>query len=160
MPMYNIGFSEKLIEAGNAIIKDDRASADARRAVLYLSLLSSEITLKALLEKAGVDVKIIKKRSHRLHELLSDIGKCKIPVKIGNSKRWASANRIRSILVDKRYRNATVGHLLEANKIGLSKYPDEIRYGDKLFHYPPLMMLKAATKSLEWAKEHWETIRI
>ena len=42
MQEYNIGFSEKLIEAAQVIVKDGLQSVDAKRTVLYLSLLSCE----------------------------------------------------------------------------------------------------------------------
>lgn len=160
MPEYDIGFSEKLIEAGNLILKEDHNSVDAHRTVLYLSLLSCEITLKALLEKAGMQVNIIRKRSHKLQELLLDLSKCKVLVEIGNTKRWVSASRIRGQVVDKRFANSTIGSLLEAESKGASRYPNQIRYGGKIVHYPPTMMLETAAKTMQWAREHWDTIKI
>ena len=53
MSEYNIGFSEKLLDAAQSVTKDGLDSVDAIRTVLYLSSLASEIVLKALLEKAG-----------------------------------------------------------------------------------------------------------
>jgi len=44
--------------------------------------LSCEISLKALLEKAGVPIKKIRKRSHDLSGLLRDIGDCEIEIEI------------------------------------------------------------------------------
>ncbi len=160
MPEYHMGFGQKLIEAGNFILKEDSHSADACQAVLYLSLLSCEITLKALLEKAGMQVDIIRKRSHKLHELLLDLGRCKVLVEIGNTRRWVSASRIRGRVVDKRFANATIGNLLQAESKGASTYPNQIRYGPKRRHYPPRLMLKTAASTMQWAREHWDTIRI
>ncbi|MDO8283228.1 MAG: hypothetical protein Q7U10_11510 [Thermodesulfovibrionia bacterium] len=160
MAEYNIEFSENLIDAGNLILIGDPHSFDAHQTVLYLSLLSCEITLKALLEKSGMQINIIRKRSHNLHELLVDLGKCKVPLEIGNTKRWVSASKIRGRVVDKRYANATIGTMLEAESKGASKYPNGIRYGDKFFYYPPSLMLKTAIKTMQWAREHWDTIRI
>ncbi len=53
--------------------------------------------------------------------------------------------------------NATLGNLLEAKDLGASQYPNQIRYGDSLKHYPPEIMLTAAKT---WVNEHWNRIRI
>jgi hypothetical protein len=160
MSVYQLGFSQKLIDAGNIIIKEDPHSFDTCQTVLYLSLLSCEITLKALLEKAGMKVAFIKKRSHKLHNLLLDLGRCKVLVEIGNTRRWVPATRIRGIVVDRRFANATIGNLLEAESKGASTYPNQIRYANEIIrHYPPKLMLKTAVRTLQWAKEHWDAIK-
>ena len=51
---YNIEFSGKLIEAAKVLQDSDSSNKESNRATLYLSLLSCEISLKALLEKAGM----------------------------------------------------------------------------------------------------------
>jgi HEPN domain-containing protein len=160
MSEYEIGFSEKLTDAAQFIVKDDLKSIDSIRTVLYLSLLSCEISLKALLEKAGTPIKTIRARSHNLNELLNDLGKCKIQVKIGDKYRSVSASRLRSVTIDKRYSNSTVGTLLEAECRGASSYPNQIRYGDSLKHYPPKLILKTAKAIIVWARNHWDTIRV
>ena len=160
MSEYEIGFSEKLTDAAQFIVKDDLKSVDSIRTVLYLSLLSCEISLKALLERAGIPIKTIRARSHNLKELLNDLGKCKVQVEIGNKCRWVSASRLRAVTIDKRYANSTVGALLEAECHGASNYPNQIRYGDSLKHYPPEMILKTAKAIILWARKHWDTIRI
>lgn len=66
MPEYSIDFSENLIKAARFVLEYQVNSVDAKRTVLYLSLLSCEITMKALLERAGKPVKMIKKRLHNL----------------------------------------------------------------------------------------------
>lgn len=78
MSEYNIGFSEKLLGAAQSVADDGLDSVDAVRTILYLSSLASEITLKALLEKAGKPVKDIQARRHSLSGLLVDLGKCQI----------------------------------------------------------------------------------
>ena len=160
MSIYDIGFSEKLTDAAQFIVKDDLKSVDSIRTVLYLSLLSCEISLKALLEKAGMPIKTIRARSHNLKELLNDLGKCKIQVKIGDKYRSVSASRLRSVTIDKRYANSTVGTLFEAECRGASNYPNQIRYGDSLKHYPPELILKTAKAITAWAREHSDTIRV
>ena len=71
MSQYDIAFGEKLAEVANLVVAD---GLDAQRTVLYLSLLSPEIALKSLVERAGKPTGEIRKRSHNLADLLSDLG--------------------------------------------------------------------------------------
>jgi hypothetical protein len=45
MPNYNIAFGEKLAEAANFIVDDGLDDRESARVVLYVSLLSTEISL-------------------------------------------------------------------------------------------------------------------
>ncbi len=160
MAEYNIGFSEKLIEAAIAVAGEDFNDIDAVRTVLYLSSLASEIALKALLEKAGIPIKKIRARGHSLSGLLTDLGKCQIHAKVtAGSHTWVSATRLRSKVVDSRYSNATVGTLLTGEERGASKYPSELRYGDHLKDYPPEFKMRASKAVIDFVKKHWEEIR-
>jgi len=160
MPEYNIGFSEKLIDAAVAVAAEDFTDVDAVRTVLYLSSLAPEITLKALLEKAGVPVKDIRARGHSLSGLLADLGKCQIQAEVtAGSHIWVPATRLRSKVVDSRYDDATVGTLLTGEERGTSKYPNELRYGDHFKDYSPELKLRAARAVIDFAKEHWNEIR-
>ena len=78
MAEYDISFGERLSETARMVVDEGLAELDAQRTVLYLSLLSTEITLKAMLERAGKPVPDIRARSHRLAELLSDLGQCEV----------------------------------------------------------------------------------
>jgi len=161
MPEFNLAFSEKLIEAATLISKNDLTEIESKRTVLYLSLLSCEITIKALLEKAGITIKKIKSHSHNLSELLKEIGNCEIHKELSPScSKWIRATEIRSITIDSRFSNATAGNLLTAESKGASVYPNQIRYGDKLTHYPPEVMLEVAKAIVAWAKAYFEKIRI
>ena len=161
MPEYSIGFSEKLIDAAQIIMDIGLDSVDAKRTVLYLSLLSCEIALKAILERAGKSVAEIMRCSHNFKKLLDLLRTCQVEVEISNGHlKWVPASRIRTVTVDPSYGNATLGNLLTANDLGFSQYPNQIRYGDSLRHYPPEMMLKAAKKTLEWVNDYWNRIRI
>ncbi len=153
---YSIEFSENLISAAKSIKEKQYKTEETDRAVLYLSLLSCEITLKSMLEKAGYSVKELKKRSHDLQGLLQDIGSCEVDLE---DLKGMPATRVRSIPIDSNYNNATVGTLLEAEKQGASKYPNEIRYGDLPKHFPSKLMLDCAIKLYEWAKSPGNTIR-
>lgn len=161
MSEYNTGFSEKLIDAAQVIMGIGLDLVDAKRTVLYLSLLSCEIALKALLERAGKSVAEITRCSHDFKKLLDLFNTCQVEVDIANGHlKWVSAVRIRTVMVDPSYGNALLGNLLEAKDLGASQYPNQIRYGDSLKHYPPEIMLTAAKKTLAEVNEHWNRIRI
>jgi hypothetical protein len=69
---------------------------DAQRTVLYLSLLSTEILLKAMLEHAGKPVAEIRERGHQLADLLTDLGLCEIEVEVTpGCHRYVPASRLR-----------------------------------------------------------------
>lgn len=161
MPEYSLGFSKKLIEAACIISQEYIDDVDAVRTILYLSSLSSEISLKALLEQAGVPVSDIKNLRHSLGELLTHVGKCQIQEEVTSGTRaWVPATRIRSIVVDHRYGDATVGKILTGEECGASNYPNELRYGDRLRDYSVELKLGAAKAVVEWATEHWNEIRL
>lgn len=95
MAEYDIAFGERLAEAARMVEAEGLVELDAQRTVLYLSLLSTEITLKAMLERAGKPVGDIRARSHRLSELLDDLGQCEVEVEIApGTKQYVSASRI------------------------------------------------------------------
>jgi hypothetical protein len=54
----------------------------------------------------------------------------------------------------------TVGELLEVERQGASQYPNQIRYGEIIYHAPPEMVLNAATLLLRCAREKWDKIRL
>lgn len=156
---YSLEFGKRLIEAAKSFVITEETDDEAGRAVLYLSLLSCEITLKALLEKAGFTIGELKSRSHDLKGLLTDICFCELAGSgIGNSKPF-SASRLLSQEVIKNTGNGTVGALLEAETLGASKYPNDIRYGDLIKHFPPLVMLECATVVSRWAEQNINLIK-
>jgi hypothetical protein len=151
---YSLDFSERLIEAAKSFVGKDNVEDETARLVLYLSLLSCEISIKALLEKAGFTPKELKKRSHDFTGLTTDLCFCDIPCVIGSMSLDKSAADILGKVVDPAFGNATVGTPLSAEELGASRYSNEIRYGDQLTHYPPLMMLNCAEIVCQWAKEN------
>jgi len=156
---YSLEFSERLIDAGNSIARAAEGKDDAGRAALYLSLLSCEVSLKALLERAGFTVRELRKRSHDLKGLLQDICSCELAgTGISGSKPFR-ASRLLSQEVIENTSNGTVGALLHAEEVGASKYPNDIRYGDLVTHFPPLVMLKCASILHGWAKDNIDIIR-
>lgn len=156
---YRLAFARQLIEAARAVKPSVDLFEEAKRTLLYLSLLSIEISLKYLLEKAGVPVKEIRKRSHNIEALLNDLGKCEVRVNIGGSEKWVSASRIRSRIVSPMYAGATIGSLLEGERKGASRYPNEIRYGKPPRHFPPRLVFDCAVKVAEWADDYSARIR-
>ena len=86
---YSLEFTKQLVEAADTLKGTGRSIEERKRAVLYLSLLSIEISLKYLLEKAGVFVKEIKKRRHDISALLLDLDGCEIETGIVRTGLYA-----------------------------------------------------------------------
>ena len=145
---YSLEFSERLIESADAIFHGSPQKDEAGRTILYLSCLSCEISLKALLESSGYTPNELRKYSHKLDELLNVIGFCTIE---GTSHR---ATSIRGKEVVPNTGNGTVGTLLDSSLSGGSVYPNEIRYGEVVKHFPPEAMLNCAKVINSWCREH------
>jgi hypothetical protein len=160
MARYNIEFSRQLIDAAQGIVDRGENSEDAGRAILYLSLLSCEIILKALLEKAGMPAGEIMQVSHDLSKLLVELGGCEVEEEISTQlMRWVPATQIREKAVIPETM-LTVGVLLEGEGREASKYPNAIRYGERIYHFPPVAVLMGAKNLLDWAHQKWDRIRI
>ncbi|WP_019606606.1 HEPN domain-containing protein [Teredinibacter turnerae] len=156
MSEYNIEFSESMSKAGKLILDSSSIAEEAQRASLYTSLVSIEISLKYLLDKAGISVP----KTHDLKKLMELVCKCTVEdeIAMGISKS-VPASRLRSVSVDSRYANATLGTLLEAEEVGASKFPNEIRYGTVLKHYPAETMQKASEVMLTWVRNYEFSIK-
>lgn len=159
MPLYDIAFAQKLAEVANLVETDGTESADAQRTVLYLSLLSTEIALKAMLETAGMPISEIRKRSHNLANLLTDLGQCEIQVDVAGKTMMVSASRLRSCTLQQGDTQITVGKVIEAEQDGASQYPNAVRYGDQLRHYPNAVIAQMAATVVEFAQKYWLTLR-
>lgn len=161
MPEYDIAFGEKLAEVANLVVADGISDLDAQRTVLYLSLLSTEISLKSMLEQAGKPLKEIRGRSHNLAELLTDVGQCQVEVEVvPGTRKFVPAVRLRSCSLEYGAAKATIGTVIEAENHGASKYPNQVRYGDLLRHYPPEVVAQMASKVAAFAREHWHSLRV
>ncbi|MCZ2290626.1 MAG: hypothetical protein LC125_01635 [Burkholderiales bacterium] len=161
MPEYDIAFGERLAETARMVAADGLTQLDAQRTVLYLSLLSVEITLKAMLERAGFPITGIRARSHRLAELLSDLGRCEVEVEVvPGVKHYVAASRLRACTLKDGAAESTVGDVIEAESQGASTYPNQVRYGDVLCHYPAGVVVQMAERTSAFAREHWDGIRI
>lgn len=162
MSHYDIAFGERLAKIANQIVAEGLHTEDVQRAVLYLGLLSSEILLKALLEKAGKPVAEIRKLSHNLKALLRELDHCHIVDEVVpgvQKQRHATTLRARPVLQTNS--SVTVGYLIdEAEKLGASQYPNEVRYGELVRHFPAEVLARMASEILLWAKQHWDDISL
>lgn len=161
MAEYDIAFGERLAETARMLATEGLTSLDAQRTVLYLSLLSTEISLKAMLERAGKPVSEIRARSHRLAELLSDLGQCEVEVEVvSGTKQYVSASRLRGCLLKHGSAESTIGAVIAAESQGASRYPNQVRYGDVLRHVPAEVVAEMASKVSAFARRHWNSLRI
>jgi len=162
MAEYNIEFAEKLAEIAGLVVADGLSDFNAIQTVLYLSLLSTEISLKSMLERAGNPVAEIRARSHRLADLLTDLGRCEVEVEVTPGKRmYIPASCLRSIPLKHDGAKSTVGRVIDAEKQQrVSTYPNQIRYGEVLHHYPPEAVAQMAAEVVAFAHQHWQSIRV
>ena len=161
MAEYDIAFGERLAETARMVAAEGVVPLDAQRTVLYLSLLSAEISMKAMLEHAGKPVSEIRARSHRLADLLLDLGQCEVEIEITpGTKRYMPAARLRACKVKCGTAEATVGTILDAESQGASTYPNQVRYGDVLRHFPAEVVVQMASKVAAFAREHWRSLRV
>ena len=160
MSEYNLGFSKKLAETARVVADDGADSFDAIQTIVYLSLLSCEIAIKALLEKSGLPMNKIKSHWHNLEALLREVSRCEVEVDItAGHLKWVPAVRISSIPVMSEGAESTVGKILSGETQGASKYPNQIRYGSGFLSFPPDALVKTAYAVVDFAEKHWDTIR-
>ena len=128
--------------------------------MVYLSLLSCEISLKALLEQSGLPAKQVKSHWHNLGALLREVSRCEVEIEIaGGHLKWVPATRIRAIPILSEGVESTVGTLLMGETLGGSKYPNQIRYGSGFLCFPPDALIKTACAVIDFADAHWGAIR-
>ncbi|GLX78285.1 hypothetical protein tinsulaeT_16250 [Thalassotalea insulae] len=145
---FSFEFSERLIESAQGLLESSPEKDEAGRTILYLSCLSCEISMKALLERSGYSIQELKRFSHRLHNLLDEITTCTH----SDPERRVSSIRSKEVLSG--ISNGTVGTLLVSQIESASTYPNEIRYGEIVTHFPAPAMLQCARVVLNWCKEN------
>jgi hypothetical protein len=153
---YSIDFAEKLASTAQDVITDGLIDFASVRTVIYLSLLSTEISLKAMLEKAGMNVKDIRNCSHDISKLMRALDCCKISV----NSNIVSAGRLRSKNIAYPNTSKTVGAIVVTDPNTQSHYPNQLRYGDMFFSHPPEVMAEVASVVINFAKDHWDHICI
>jgi hypothetical protein len=160
MAEYSIEFAQEMSKASNGIVAAGLESEDANRAAIYVGLVACEIALKSALEKAGKPVRGISAMRHDLSKLLDELGTCTVLAEISAGQLTrVSATRIRSVVVDGKYADATIGKLLEAEQFGASKFPNDIRYGDTLKHFPASVIARLSEKVVAWVKLHIDDLQ-
>jgi len=159
MPEYSLPFAEKLAKAASLVAADGLDDPEAMRTVLYLSLLSTEVSLKAMLEKAGMALPKIRKRSHDLAGLMKDLGRCTVGTTITPGKDMrVPASRLRGVPLTYASESSTVGKVIDAEREGASAYPGGVRYGKLPKHYPPELVSQMATAVALFARKHWTSL--
>jgi hypothetical protein len=160
MSEYDLNFATKLAAVADQVDEKDPWANDARRVTIYLARLSAELTLKALLERAGMSVSEIRSYRHDLRGLLGALGRCDVEVEISPGlRRWVPASRVRAVSIDLGIVQLPIGVLLDAEDQGASRYPNEIRYGAQVVDFQPSLVSAMANLLAEWAKLHWNSIR-
>jgi hypothetical protein len=161
VPEYSLKFAKKLADTAALLVRSGQTDGETRRTVLYLSLLSIELSLKAMLEQAGAPLVKIRKRSHDLAGLMRDLGRCKVEAEVIPGKQMlVAASRLRSCTLDLPPAQPTVGELLDAEAKGASQYPNQVRYGKLPKHYPAELVAQMAARVHAFAREHWSSIRL
>ncbi len=161
MAVFNLGFSEKLIEAAQFVFDDEGDEFDKLQTVLYLSYLSCEITLKALLEKAGKRIKDIRACSHDFDKIFHPFFvEVEINEEVGNNTyKWVKANGIGCDQTKEGIHEPTVITMLTDKRA--SQYPSQLRYaGDHINAYPPQELINAAKILLNDARKYWDHVRL
>ena len=157
---YDLGFATKLAQTAALLDEREPYSCDARRVMIYLSRLSMEVALKALLERAGKKVSEIRSRSHDLNALLNDLDSCQVLYSTEGEDEWVSAASVRGIMIDLGLVKLPIGDFIASTHPNLSKYPNQIRYGSTVVDFQPTFLVDSAVQLCVWANKHVKTIRL
>jgi hypothetical protein len=158
VPQYSIAFAAQLVKAADLVVQDGLDDPEAKRTVLYLALLSTEVSLKAMLEKAGVDIKAIRSRSHDLAILLHDLSHCLVGTQVELGQNMKMHVTLQGQTLNFGDQRSTISEILGSEKIGASRYPNDVRYGALPTHHSPEIVLQMAKKIMAFATQHWETL--
>lgn len=150
------GFSARLIESAEHLLPECYEKPDAGRAVLYYSYLSCELSLKTLLENAGVSPAELAKCSHNFTDLLILVGSCNIST---SGKAIRKASSIRCVQADHSIPNSTVGNLLDSLPYA-NEYPVGIRYAKKFRNPEPETMVGCAKAVLNWCRKNSNRLQL
>lgn len=160
MPVYSFDFSNHLSTVAKRCTISDAGIPESNRTILYISLLSVEVALKALLEKSGTPIKSIRDCSHDLAKLLRLIDKIEVKINIyPGVESFVSGSRLRSVTVNSNISNGTVGALIDQLSDAASVYPGEIRYGEDISHFPPELVSDLAVAVVGWVEQYAKTAR-
>ena len=155
MAEYDLELSRQMSLASRLLLSSGAPGPARDRAAIYIALVACEIALKAGLEKAGMPVTKIRKHQHSSPACSPNLAVARFLWKVSGDQR----TRIRAIIVDPAFKDATIGHLIEAEKYGASKFPTEIRYGDVVNHFPARVMTALSEQLVDWMECHIDDIR-
>lgn len=156
MGEYNLEFAEAMAEASGLILRSDSLPEEGQRAALYAALVACEIALKYALSEAGITVP----KTHDLSKLMRLVSDCSVEEEVSNGViKRVPASRIRGVSASDNHSDATLGKLLEAEGFGASKFPNEIRYGHTLKHFPASVMQQASLQLISWVKRYVPSIK-
>jgi hypothetical protein len=154
--IYSVAVAENLIRAGRFTLEFAPEGPDTSRTALYLGLLSCELSLKSLLENAGIPVATIRECSHSFEKLLALFSACTVKAEVTASQtRRVPATCIRGVGPA----GMTIGHILSAESRGASKYPNEVRYGETVIHVPAAVVIDVAEAIVTWSRGKGTTIK-
>lgn len=160
MAEYDIAFARKFAEVAQHWSARGLSTLEDRRVVAYNSRLSMELSIKAFLERAGVPISKIRGYSHRLEDLLAEVDNCEVQEEIAPGvTQWVRGSRLRSVTVNVHGVGVPVGMVLEGEKHGASRYPNELRYGVEPKDFPPEALAAAAEAIAQWVMDHWDDAR-
>jgi hypothetical protein len=160
MPEYDNDFAAALAASARTIIKQDGSSIHANRIGIYLSLLSIEISLKSFLERGGYAISKIRSHQHDLKSLLKEVGKLRIAHEVlPHTTALKSAAKLRAIEIEYEGAMSTVGKIIDFENPKPSSYPNELRYGGKLIHFPTEALIKVAEEIARFVRENWDHIQ-
>lgn len=158
MPAYSFQLARSFADIALCKVVSGQSTVEDHQAIAYISRVSIELSLKALLEKAGVQPNTVRRLSHDLPGLLKELGKCK--VNVPNFPTQVSAVRIRAEPIQWNGREVTIGNVIDAQLTGASTFPGQYRYGPPPTDYPAESLVRAAIALCEWPQKHWDSISI
>lgn len=159
MSDYSLDCGGKLAAVAQQVADDGLEDLASKQTVAYLSLLSMEVTLKSFLERSGLPVAEIRSYSHDLRKLQEAVARSRITVEITPRREvQMAASSLRALEISNQQGSVTVGEILDAEGVGASPYPSGVRYGQRLTHYPPSVLAKAAGRVHSWALDHWDRV--
>lgn len=161
MPEYSPQLAARFAEVAGNMVSNGLKDVEDHRVVAYISRLSMELSMKAVLERAGKPIDEIRPYSHRLGDLLAAVGECEIEKEItAGVKSWVRATDLRGITLDFHGHAGTLGQVIEAEALGASRYPGELRYGATPKDFPAEIIAAAAAALAHWVARNADSVRL
>lgn len=161
MSEYNIDFSDQLLDAARIVAAQSKDTADGQQTILYLSLLSAEMSLTSLLEGAGVPISEIRLCSHSHQKLLAKLDHCEVKVETSTEQtEWMPVSRLNGITVSAGNMNFYLGTLFSFESERDSRTHIPVSYCNEVINVPSTVMLRASEELAEWARQYRNVIRV